>query len=277
MTIRKPSWDNQFYPADSAEAKTMWEEFFSRCKSPRIDEPIRAIQVPHAGWVYSGQAAAEAYKQLEGRGIKTAVMIGPQHRIPAKHMQVFPHGVWRSPLGDLEVDAELASRFIAFNEAFAPDIESHQAEHSLEVQIPPLAMALPQVKIVPILTAAFQREHPRILADALAEIVGANPDILALISTDLYHGESYDACKASDEKTMKLVQQLDAQGLERSLADGSAAACGGDGVLALLYAAQRMGITKAHRLAGYNSNDATGTRGGYVVGYSAFAFTGRLR
>jgi len=272
--IRKPSWDNQFYPADSAEAKMMWEKFFARCEASRIEERIRAIQVPHAGWVYSGQAAAEAYKQLEGRGIKTAVMIGPQHRVPARHMQVFPQGVWESPLGKLEVDAELASRFIAFNEAFASDIKSHQAEHSLEVQVPPLAMVLPQVKIVPILTAAYQSEHPRILADALAEIVGVNPDILVLISTDLYHGESYDACQVSDEKTMEFVQQLDAQGLERSLADGTAAACGGDGALALLYAAQRMGITKAHRLAAYNSNDTTGTRGGYVVGYSAFAFTG---
>jgi len=273
VRVREPAWENQFYPASADEARGMWERFFARCKAPRLEEPIRAVQVPHAGWVYSGQAAAEAYVQLKDRPFKTVVMIGPQHRVPARHMQVFPEGEWRSPLGGLEVDAELAARFIEFNEAFAADVHAHQAEHSLEVQLPPLIMVLPRIKIVPILTAAYRREHPRILADALSVLVGTRPEIVVLVSTDLYHGESYDACMATDTRTIELVENLDAEGLATALAQGSAAACGGDGLTALLYAATGLGITKAHLLAAYNSNDVTGQRRGYVVGYSAFAFT----
>lgn len=272
MTVRKPSWGNQFYPQDSAQVCKMWEEFFERCEVPRIAEPIRAIQVPHAGWTYSGQAAAEAYRQLKDRDVNGAILVGPQHRVPVRHMQVFPEGVWESPIGNLEVDSGLADRFLEFNEAFQADIPAHQAEHSLEVQIPPLAMVLPGVKIVPILMAAYQRSHPRILADALAEIVGTRSDVLVLVSTDLYHGDSYEACKTTDSRTIELVQAMDAKGLESALANGSAAACGGDGLTALLAAAHRLGIKRAHRLAAYNSNDVTGQRGGYVVGYSAFAF-----
>lgn len=274
MTVRRPAWGNQFYPTDPDEARGMWEEFFKRCEAPRIEDTIRAIQVPHAGWIYSGQAAAEAYNQLKERALKSVVLIGPQHRVPVRHMQVSPEGVWESPLGNLEVDARLASKFLEFNDAFEADIPAHQAEHSLEVQIPPLVMVLPEVKIVPILTAPYQPKHPRILADALGKIVGTSEDLLVLISTDLYHGESYEACKASDQRTIQLVENLDTQGLEKALASGSAAACGGDGLTALLYATKRLGIKKAHLLAAYNSNDATGQRGGYVVGYSAFAFTG---
>jgi AmmeMemoRadiSam system protein B len=275
MTVRKPTWGNQFYPADAAQARRMWEEFFARCQAPKIEEAIRAIQVPHAGWVYSGQIAAEAYKEVEARDFKTVVMIGPQHRVAARYMQVFPEGTWESPLGNLEVDAELASRFIEFNDAFQPDIPAHEAEHSLEVQIPPLVITLPKAKIVAILTAAYQRSHPRILADALAEIVGARKDVLVLVSTDLYHGYSYNACKETDKLTVELIERLDAEGLEKALSSGAAAACGGDGVLALLHAAERLGIKKAHLLAAYNSHDVTGVtgaEGGYVVGYSAFAF-----
>ena len=273
MAVRKPAWGNQFYPADPTQARRMWEEFFAKCEAPRIEESIRAIQVPHAGWVYSGQIAAEAYKQVEGRDFKTVVMIGPQHQVAARYMQGFPEGTWESPLGNLKVDTELASRFIEFNDAFQVDIHAHAAEHSLEVQIPPLVMVLPNVKIVPILTAAYQRSHPRILADALAEIVGSRPDVLVLVSTDLYHGSSYEACKETDKRTVELVEKLDAEGLEKALASRTASACGGDGVVALLHATERLGITKAHLLAAYNSNDVTGMRGGYVVGYSAFAFT----
>jgi AmmeMemoRadiSam system protein B len=275
MAVRKPAWGDQFYPADPTQARRMWEEFFAGCQAPRIAEEIRAIQVPHAGWVYSGKIAAEAYKQVQDKDFKTVVMIGPQHRVAARYMQIFPDGVWESPLGNLEVDAELASRFIEFNDAFQVDIPAHEAEHSLEVQIPPLVTVLPKVKIVPILTAAYQRSHPRILADALGKIVGTSADVMVLVSTDLYHGESYKACKETDKRTVELVERLDAEGLEKALASGSAAACGGDGVVALLHAAERLGIKKAHLLAAYNSNDVmgvTGMQGGYVVGYSAFAF-----
>ncbi|TET23927.1 MAG: AmmeMemoRadiSam system protein B [Candidatus Stahlbacteria bacterium] len=272
MTVRRPTWGNQFYPTDPDEARGMWEGFFKRCESSRIEDTIRAIQVPHAGWVYSGQAAAEAYNQLRDRELNTVVMIGPQHHVPVRHMQVFPEGIWESPIGNLEVDARLASEFLEFDEAFQADIPAHAAEHSLEVQIPPLAMASPETKIVPILTAPYQPKHPRILADALGEIVGTQSDVLVLISTDLYHGESYEACKTTDSRTIELVQAMDAKGLESALANGSAAACGGDGLTALLYAAQKLGIKKAHLLAACNSNDITGQRGGYVVGYSAFAF-----
>lgn len=273
MTVRKPTWGNQFYPTDPAQARRMWEGFFERCETPRISEPIRAIQIPHAGWTYSGQSAAEAYKQLENRNLKTVVMIGPQHHVPVRHMQVFPEGIWESPIGNLEVNSELTARFLEFDDAFQADIPAHAAEHSLEVQIPPLIMVLPDVKIVPILTAPYQPKHPRILSDALAEIIGAKKDVLVLISTDLYHGESYEACRTTDSRTIELVQAMDAKGLESALSNGSAAACGGDGLAALLYAAQKLGIKKANLLAAYNSNDVTGQRGGYVVGYSAFAFT----
>lgn len=272
MKIRKPMWADQFYPSDPQEAQRMWSVFFERCATARIDEPVKGIQVPHAGWIYSGQAAAEAYNQLKNRSIESVVMIGPQHHVMVRSLQVFPEGVWNSPLGGLEVDSKISRRFLEFDKAFQVEISAHQAEHSLEVQIPPLASVLPHVKIVPILTPPYSG-HANILADALIEIVGSNPDIIVLVSTDLYHGESYDECRKSDEKTISYVSNVDAEGLQGALGSGEAAACGGDGLVAFLKASASLGITKARLLAAYNSNDVTGMRSGYVVGYSAFAFT----
>jgi AmmeMemoRadiSam system protein B len=274
MKIRKPRWADQFYPADSEEAKRMWSGFFEKCTAPRIGEPIRGIQVPHAGWIYSGQAAAEAYNQLKNRDIKSIVMIGPQHHVMVRSIQVYPEGVWNSPLGDLEVDSQVSQRFLEFDPCFQVEISAHQAEHSLEVQIPPLVSVLPHVKIIPILTSPYHSGYIRILADALAEIVGSNPKIAVLVSTDLYHGESYDECRKSDEKTISYVSNIDAEGLQGALGSGEAAACGGDGLVAFLAASPNLGVTRAQLLAAYNSNDVTGMHSGYVVGYSAFAFIG---
>lgn len=274
MMIRKSRWDNQFYPADSGEVKGMWEEFFAACKTPKITESIRAIQVPHAGWVYSGRCAAEAYNQLKNRDIKTIVMIGPQHHIAVRSMQIYPEGEWHSPVGNLEVDSQMAQRFLEFEPAFQVDIRAHEAEHSLEVQIAPLKLVLPDAKIVPILMAPYRSDHPKILAEALAGIVDESEDTVVLVSTDLYHGESYDECEESDANTISYVSKLDAEGLERALGSGEASACGGDGLVGLLGAAGRLGIKKAELLTAYNSNDIMGRRGGYVVGYAACAFTG---
>lgn len=274
MPIRKPRWAAQFYPEDPREAQKLWDSFFQRCGQSRIEEPIRAILVPHAGWVYSGQCAAEAYNQLKNRNIETVVMIGPQHHVMARSIQVFPEGVWESPLGNLHVNSEITTRFLDYNSMFQVDISAHQAEHSLEVQIAPLASVLPGVKIVPLLMPPYRGSYAHILSKALAKIVGKNPKIAVLVSTDLYHGESYNDCKESDAATISYVSALDTSGLARAIGSGEAAACGGDALLAFLEASKDLGINKSHLLAAYNSNDILGTRGGYVVGYSSFAFTG---
>lgn len=274
MPIRKPRWAAQFYPEDPREAQKLWDGFFQRCSQSRIEEPIRAIQVPHAGWVYSGQCAAEAYNQLKKRTIETVVMIGPQHHVTARSIQVFPEGMWESPLGNLRVNSEITTRFLDYDPMFQVDISAHQAEHSLEVQIAPIASVLPEVKIVPLLMPPYRGSYARILSKALAKIVGKNPKITVLVSTDLYHGESYNDCKESDDTTISYVSALDASGLARALGSGEASACGGDGLIAFLGASKDLGINKSHLLAAYNSNDIMGVRGGYVVGYSSFAFTG---
>ena len=46
----------------------------------------KALIVPHAGYVYSGSTAAQAYAQLAPwrKAIRRVVLLGPVHRVPVR-------------------------------------------------------------------------------------------------------------------------------------------------------------------------------------------------
>ena len=65
-------------------------------KMPRrekIEGEIVALVSPHAGYVYSGQVAAYAYKLIEGKSFDTVVVVAPSHYVHFK-------GVSRSGIGE---------------------------------------------------------------------------------------------------------------------------------------------------------------------------------
>ena len=68
--IREPVATGAFYPNNEAELSSMIEGFLEKVELPELDKNIQAIIVPHAGYVYSGQIAAYAYKILEGKDFK---------------------------------------------------------------------------------------------------------------------------------------------------------------------------------------------------------------
>ena len=66
---RKPAVAGQFYPSEEEELTTQIENFLSDVKKQKFEDRIKAIIVPHAGYVYSGLVAAYAYKKIEGEDI----------------------------------------------------------------------------------------------------------------------------------------------------------------------------------------------------------------
>ena len=64
IQIRKAGVAGAFYPADAEELKSMVNGFLKNVKQPKIDGQIMAIIAPHAGYIYSGHVAAEAYAQI---------------------------------------------------------------------------------------------------------------------------------------------------------------------------------------------------------------------
>jgi hypothetical protein len=78
--VRKPAVAGQFYPGDPVTLTQQLTDFFKKAKKKPISGKIIALIAPHAGYVYSGQVAAYAYKLLEGLSFETVVVISPSQK-----------------------------------------------------------------------------------------------------------------------------------------------------------------------------------------------------
>ncbi len=270
--VRQPVVAGSFYPGDPASLTKIVDDLLASVPIQNVPGDVVGLIVPHAGYPYSGLTAAHGYRQLQGRRYDTVIMVGPCHRAYTRAASVYDHGRWKTPLGEVEIDSDLAARLIAYHEQIAFVPEAHRQEHSLEVQLPFLQRTLRQVRIVPIAMGEQSYALCSILAEAIAASVG-DRSVLLLASTDLYHGESYNECRSTDQRTIGYIEQFDADGLSKALASEQAQACGGGPVVTVMLASRLLGadtVTVLHRT---NSGDVTGTKHGYVVGYVSAAIS----
>lgn len=273
--VREPAVAGQFYPAEEKKLKSMIDSMLEQVSPVKLPGRIIGIQVPHAGIEFSGPTAAKAYKLLQGMDSLTVIMLGPSHRVDIRQAAVFDKGVWRTPLGDVFVDEEIARELLKEDKFFVRLPTAHSQEHSLEVQLIFLQRVLQDFKIVPIMLLFPSYEECERVGKALAR-VAKGKKVLLLASSDLYHGYSYSEARSSDSLTLKLMENFDPrafyQAVHESYLKDKPVACGGYPIVAMMIAARELGADKAVVLGRTNSNEVLNQRGGYCVGYSAVAF-----
>jgi len=149
--IREPAAAGSFYPGAKQELENAIDEYLKGVRLPSVGKYARGLIVPHAGYQFSGWVAAYGYKTLHGQEIDTVILIGNSHKEYFNGVSVFPEGYYRTPLGDVEIDKELAKKIIDSHEKIFFKASAHLQEHSLEVQLPFLQKVLSDFKIVPII------------------------------------------------------------------------------------------------------------------------------
>ena len=236
-----------------------------------------ALVSPHAGYAYSGATAARAYAQVRGADFRRVILLGPLHRlIPGSRLGPFMtpmEDAYHTPLGDVPLDrafiTELGRR-VTLTPVHGDE------EHSLEIELPFLQVALGQFTFVPIMLGEHISEpgasaRLEALAAALAEL--SDERTLLVASTDLSHMDNYADVVRTDRRLVDLVGAFDVDGLAKALAAGDVHACGATGLVAVFKAAQRHGARGAQVLSYTSSGDVTGNKrpGMYTVGYLAAA------
>jgi AmmeMemoRadiSam system protein B len=268
--IRRPAVAGSWYPGTAAELSKEIDSLLDRALPVDLPHDPIAVISPHAGYAYSGPTAAWSYLQLKGRKYDAVIVMGPSHQEWFDGVSVWDRGAYQTPIGLVPVDVELAKAIEKADSDVHFTTKGHGGEHSLEIELPFLQRTVPNLKIVPIVMADRSLGTCQKLARAIKEAVG-NRKVLLVASSDLYHGYSYDDCVTSDNETLERVEALDAEGLCKGLESGKYMACGGGPITVAIMAAKLMGATGAKILKQTNSNDVTGERGGYVVGYGAVA------
>jgi AmmeMemoRadiSam system protein B/AmmeMemoRadiSam system protein A len=270
--IRESVIAGSWYPSSAPELRRQVEGFLGRV--PAVDLPGRLTTLisPHAGFSYSGEVAAHAYKLLEKQKFETVVIIAPSHHARFSGVSVYDRGGFKTPLGLVPLDDELIATLEKRESRIRFIPEAHAREHSLEIQLPFLQVLMPGFKLVPLVMGEQNLAACRWLSDALADSIRGK-SVLIVASSDLSHYHTYDQAKQLDQVVLDRVAAFDAEGLSRSLSDGKCEACGGGPMTTAMLAARRLGATNSRVLHYADSGDVTGNRTDPrgVVGYMAAA------
>jgi AmmeMemoRadiSam system protein B len=228
--------------------------------------------VPHAGYMFSGSVAAEAYKQLEGRKYDVAVVIGPSHRAYHPEASIYPGDAFKTPLGLVEVDSNIARKLAAMDPVMRLTDSGHTGEHSIEVQLPFLQKVAPGVKIVPIALGVQTGAVCEKIAAGLKVVLKEKKPIL-IASSDLSHFHTYEEAIRLDGIVLRHLESFDAMSLLEALDAEECEACGGGAIATILLAAKSMGGDSVEILKYANSGDVIDDRRS-VVGYAAAVVRG---
>jgi len=276
--VRESAIAGTWYPGSAPALRRIVEGYLDQVTPVDLPGRVLALVSPHAGYAYSGPTAAHAYAQVRGARYARVVLIGPLHRpIWGSKLGAFmvpAENAYRTPLGDVPLDRDFV---IQLGKRVPLTLVRGDQEHSLEIELPFLQVALGSFKLAPIMAGEYIGDsgaafHIEQLASALAELCGDEATLL-VASTDLTHADNYTDVVRNDRKLADLVAAFDVDELCAALQAEQVQACGAIGLLVVLRAAQRLGAQATRVLAYATSGDVTGNKrpGTYCVGYLAAA------
>jgi len=265
--IREPAVAGSFYPSDPKTLSKQIKDFLDAVPAKKIDGEIIALISPHAGYIYSGQVAAHAYKLLTDNPFDKVIVIAPSHHAYFRGSSIYSKGAFRTPLGLIPIEDETAQKIMKESPAISFLPQAHDQEHSLEVQLPFLQVVQKDFRLIPIVMGDQSLENSQTLSDAIFKVIKGKR-ILMVASSDLSHFHSYVDAVKLDAVVINRVKNFDPKGLARDIAEGNCEACGAGPIITTMLLAQKMGANKALILKYANSGDVTGDKG-RVVGYLA--------
>jgi AmmeMemoRadiSam system protein B len=270
VSIRPPAVSGRFYPSDPAELRATVATLLADARGPAPAAPVRAVIGPHAGYIYSGPTAAAAFVRVTVPGL--VVILAPNHTgisSARSGIALWEAGAFRTPLGDVPVDAEAAAALREISGGSVEiDHEAHVSEHAVEVELPFLQLLRSDVRIVPLVLAWDTWDAARLLGDILAQLVKAAAEpLLLLASSDMNHYEPAAVTEEKDAQALDAIRALDGAELLARCTRERISMCGRGPAATVIAAAKALGATRAevvdYRHSGWVSGDNA-----RVVGYA---------
>ncbi len=272
---REPVVAGSFYDSNPDGLKKQLKDFFSDFKNSINN--ISAVIVPHAGYVYSGKIAASAYSLLKPEDkFDNIFIIGSSHHVSLNGASVYNKGHYKTPLGLVTVNLDIANKLIHKNKYFEYVSGAHVDEHTIEVQLPFLQYRLKKVnKIVPIIIGTHNLHVIEEIAEVLKPyFIGSN---LFVISTDLSHYPSDENARLVDGKTVEAICSNNPQTLLDTLEENKKLAvsnlytslCGWTSVLTLMHITKDIDSVKYKKVLYGTSGDYVYHDLSRVVGYQS--------
>ncbi|MGI0072243.1 MAG: AmmeMemoRadiSam system protein B [Nitrosotalea sp.] len=278
MQIRTPAVAGMFYPKTQQELKTTIKDCFLHDSGPgklppsTEDGKIFGTICPHAGYMYSGPVAAHSYYAISSLKPDLVIIIGPNHWGVGCNVATMKEGLWRTPLGDVEVDTNAAIEANKESKLIELDFFSHSKDHSLEVQLPMLQEIYShKFKILPIILINQSYNAAKEIGLTIAKMV-KNRNAVIIGSSDFTHYEENEFAHKQDKALIEPILKMDIDKVYRILQENQVSACGYGAIASTMVACRELGATKGSLLKYATSGDVTGEKSS-VVGYASIIFS----
>ena len=279
-SVREPAVAGQFYPEDKQELTQMIAQFLNEAELPEITGQVRALIVPHAGYTYSGGVAAHGFKAIQGQDINQVILIGSSHNFYLDKAVIDVNDAWQTPLGQVDLDADLRDALIKESSLFKVDSDFHEPEHSLEVEMPFLQTVLKDFKLLPILVShELNKDDLEEISQILSKHI--DDETLIIASSDMSHYPNYEQANYADQKVIDAIltgnvstlQETITQLEKENIPNLSTCLCAQTAVEIVMKIAQKKDNSEIKFLKYANSGDMDFGDPLRAVGYSSFVFT----
>lgn len=266
----------QFYPANKQKLTNALTYFFSDAIPSQIQKPI-AIVAPHAGYIYSGQIAADAYNQAKNFMYDCIIILGTNHTTAGFNgVSAYSESGYETPLGTADINREVVNLLMKEDSDIVINEKVNNREHSVEVQIPFIQYAFPGTGIVPLVVGSPDLETCNKLGLAIANVM-KNKSVLIVASSDLSHYPAFEKSVETDKNTLTAITSLNPEEivkqfnkeLNKNIPALATCACGEGPILAAIVAAKQLGVEKGVIISYANSGHTTFGDLNKVVGYGA--------
>ena len=262
-----------WYPNNPKQLTTEIQGYLDQASPVPAEGKLLAVIAPHAGYVYSGQTAAYAFKLLQGNTYERVILCSPFHAMTYEALLTSAYPAYETPLGTIPVDMgalEKIDQHLEQNGMQKVFRIKQEREHSLEIELPFLQTVMSEpFELVPIMVRTHQPVSLQILANILAELVQEKPTIM-VASTDLSHFNPATTAEILDSNVLVDIQNLNPAQLIQDNKSGTGLACGTGAVALIMYTAKLLGANHADILNYTHSGVITGDNSS-VVGYGAAA------
>jgi len=267
--IRHPIVAGQFYPGTPSQLKEMIRGMVDETAEK---EEVIGLVSPHAGYIYSGPVAGATISRIKFKD--TFIIMGPNHTGGGKPLSIMTEGVWKTPLGDVEIDSELAKQILATSSHLQEDPLAHQYEHSVEVQLPFLQYFKPDIRLVPIVLSYYSTASFKEIGKELATAIKAlNREVVIIASSDMTHYEPQESAQRKDSRAIEAILDLNEDELLKRVEELNISMCGYAPAVVLISAAKELGATGAELVKYQTSGDTSGDYSA-VVGYAGIIIKG---
>ena len=278
--VRPPAVAGQFYPDNPVRLKLAIQKYLEDAVPPVGAHPL-AIVVPHAGYIFSGQIGADAFRQVADQHPDVVVILGTNHTTAGfDRISVYPGGAFRTPLATTRIDETISKTLLETDKDCVPNLEVHAKEHSVEVQLPFVQVLFPSALIVPVVVGepdvSMCSRFGQVLASALK-----GRKVLIVASSDLSHYPPYEDALTVDRQTLSSIARLDLKELSLQIQTSMrgkyrnlvTCACGEAPVLVAMAASKALGATRGLVVSYANSGEVAVGDHSRVVGYGAVLLT----